>query len=49
MEKEDEETTKLRSLEVDLFTPLSYIDWKNLAEVIGEVQGLGWLQILPVG
>ncbi len=39
----------MRSLEVDLFTPLSYIDWKNFAEVITEVQGLGWVQVLPVG
>lgn len=37
MEKDDEESTKLRSLEIDLFSPLSYIDWKNFAEVISEV------------
>jgi hypothetical protein len=49
LEKEDEENTKLRSLEVDPFSPLSYIDWKNFAEVISEVQGLGWVQVLPVG
>ena len=48
-EKEDEESTKLRSLETDLFSPLSYIDWKNFADVISEVQGLGWVQFLPVG
>jgi hypothetical protein len=43
LEKEDEEVSKLRSLEIDLKTPLSYIDWKNLAEVVDEVKGLGWV------
>jgi hypothetical protein len=37
MEKEDEENTKLRSLEVDLFNPLSFIDWHNFSVVITEV------------
>jgi hypothetical protein len=37
MEKEDEESTRLRSLEIDIFNPLSYIDWKCFAEVITEV------------
>lgn len=43
LEKEDEESSRLRSLEIDLFTPMSYIDWKNFAEVLSEVQGLGWV------
>lgn len=37
LEKDDEDFTKLRSLEVDLFSPLSYIDWQNFADVITEV------------
>lgn len=37
MEKDDEEMSKLRCLEVDLFSPLSSIDWQNFAEVISEV------------
>jgi hypothetical protein len=37
MEKDDEEQTKLRCLEIDNFSPLSYIDWANFAEVISEV------------
>mmetsp|Transcript_21639 Transcript_21639/g.20755 ORF Transcript_21639/g.20755 Transcript_21639/m.20755 type:complete len:146 (+) Transcript_21639:882-1319(+) len=49
MEKEDEENTKLRQLEIDIKSPLSQIDWKNLCDVVNEVQGLAWLQILPVG
>ena len=36
-EKDDEENTKLRALEIDLASPLSYIDWANFAEVISEV------------
>jgi hypothetical protein len=28
---------------------LSGVEWGNLAEVINEVKGLGWFQILPVG
>ena len=43
MEKEDEELSKLNSLEIDLFTPMSHIDWKNFADVIAEVNGLGWV------
>jgi hypothetical protein len=31
LEKEDEESTKLRSLEIDLFSPMSLIDWHNFA------------------
>lgn len=49
LEKEEEDSTKLRSLEIDLFSPMSYIDWHNFAEVITEVSGLGWVQVLPVG
>jgi len=49
LEKEDEEISKLRALEIDISHPLSYIDWTNFAEVITEVQGLGWVQVLPVG
>jgi hypothetical protein len=43
MEKEDEESSKLKCLEIDIKSPLSHIDWKNLAEVISEVSGLGWI------
>ena len=29
--------------------PLSKVDWRNFADVLNEVQGLGWFQVLPVG
>ena len=40
---------KLQCLEIDIVNPLAEIEWRNFAEVIDEVQGLGWFQILPVG
>ena len=43
IEKDDEELSRLTSLEIDLFTPLSVIDFKNWANLIDEVDGLGWL------
>lgn len=49
LETDDQEKSKLNSLEIDLFTPLSHIDWKCFADLIDEVQGLGWVQVLPVG
>jgi|LauGreDrversion4_2_1035121.scaffolds.fasta_scaffold164445_2 hypothetical protein len=49
IEKDDEELSRLTSLEIDLFTPLSSIDFKNWANIIDEVDGLGWVQVLPVG
>lgn len=33
---------KLQCLEIDICNPLAEIEWKNFAEVIDEVEGLGW-------
>lgn len=49
MQEEDAEKTKLQCLEIDLESPLSTIDWNNLSMVISEIQGMGWIQILPYG
>ena len=49
MMDEDQEKTRLQSLEVDLETPMSTIDWANFTLVINEIKGMGWIQILPVG
>jgi len=43
IEKDDEEKSKLNSLEVDLFSPLSQIDWKCMGDLVDEVQGIGWV------
>ena len=40
---------KLQCLEIDILNPLADIEWRNFLEVVDEVQGLGWFQILPVG
>ena len=40
---------KLQCLEIDITNPLADIEWRNFIEVIDEVSGLGWFQILPVG
>jgi len=47
--KEDEHPCRLQCLEIDLESPLSDIEWRNFADVINEVAGLGWFQVLPVG
>lgn len=49
MQEEDAEKTKLQCLEIDLESPLSTIDWGNFSMVISEIQGMGWIQILPYG
>ena len=36
-------------MEIDIETPLSYIDWSYMSLVIQEINGMGWFQILPVG
>lgn len=46
---EDLTLSKLQCLEIDNDNPLAMVEWKNLAEVVNEVQGLGWFQTLPVG
>lgn len=46
---EDVTLSKLQCLEIDNDSPLAMVEWKNLAEVVNEVQGLAWFQILPVG
>ena len=47
--KEKNVEQKLQCLEVDITNPLSETEWTCFAEVISEVKGLGWFQILPVG
>ena len=49
VDQDNKENSKLRCLEIDLKSPLSHVDWKNFAEVIDEVQGLGYVQVLPTG
>jgi|TARA_B110000305_G_C19394664_1_gene616791 hypothetical protein len=49
MQEEDAEKTKLQCLEIDLESPLSTIDWGNFSMVLSEIQGMGWIQILPYG
>ena len=39
--------TKLQCLEVDIEYPLSSLDWSHFSEVIGQVKGMGWIQLLP--
>lgn len=39
----------LQCLDIDLKMPMSKVDWRNFADVLNEVQGLGWFQVLPVG
>lgn len=40
---------KLQCLEIDIETPLTDVEWRNFAEVVDEVDGVGWFQVLPVG
>lgn len=40
---DENEKTKLASLEIDIEKPLSKIDWHNLGNTIGETQGFGWI------
>ena len=47
--KEKEPDALLPCLEVDITEPLSKAEWVNLLNVINETQGMGWMQILPVG
>ena len=47
--KAEEPDSKLQCLEIDNENPLSQAEWKTFAQVIDEVQGLGWFQILPTG
>ena len=48
-QKAEEPDSKLQCLEIDNENPLSQIEWKMFGQVIDEVQGLGWFQILPTG
>lgn len=43
LEEDDKEITKLRQLEIDLKQPLSLIDFKNMATVVTEVEGLAYV------
>ena len=40
--------TKLQCLEMNTETPLSSLDWNQIATIILETQALTWVQILPV-
>jgi len=39
----------LQSLKIDIEKPLSKVDWNCFAKIINEVQGLGFVQVLPTG
>lgn len=41
--------SKVQCLQVSIDEPLCPIEWVNLAEVINQVKGVAWLQLLPVG
>jgi len=47
--EEDNVDPKLQCLDIDLEMPLNGVEWRNLADVINEVKGLAWFQVLPVG
>ena len=47
--EEKEPDAFLPCLEVNLIEPLTKFEWVNWLKVIDETQGLGWIQILPVG
>lgn len=47
--EEKEPDAILPCLEVNLIEPLTKFEWVNWLKVIDETQGLGWIQILPVG
>ena len=49
MLEDDQEKTQLQCLAIDIETSLSTVDWTHFSQVITEVQGMGWFQILPVG
>lgn len=49
MLEDDQEKTQLQCLSIDTETTISTCDWNNFTQVIQEVQGMGWFQILPVG
>ena len=49
LKKEKEPDALLPCLEVDITEPLAKAEWVNLLNVVNETQGLGWIQILPVG
>lgn len=46
--KKEGEISKLQCLEVNLEEPLANSEWFNIAQVINETHGIGWVQILPV-
>ena len=52
-EKEEEPEAKidckLQCLEIDIEEVLCGVEWRNFADVLSETEGLGWLQVLPVG
>lgn len=47
--KKPDHEPSLQCLEIDIESPLTDVEWRNFAEVIDEVDGMGWFQILPVG
>lgn len=47
-EEDKKIVAKLQCLEIDLTNPLTDTEWRNMKQVVDEVTGLGWFQILPV-
>lgn len=47
--EDDQAITRLHCLETQNSTLLSTADWAAFAAILVEVQGLGWVQIPPVG
>lgn len=47
--KKESEISKLQCLEIAIDDPLQSIEWVNIAEIMNQVGGLTWFQILPVG
>lgn len=45
----DQQQTKIQCLELDNSNLLSTADWSYFHKILNEVQGLGWVQTLPVG
>lgn len=45
----DQAQTKIQCLELDNSNLLSTADWSYFCKILLEVQGLGWIQTLPVG
>lgn len=47
--KKEQEISKLQCLEVAIEEPIVDVEWVNIAEIMNQVKGLCWFQVLPVG